>query len=261
MTENELQKLFQDVIDGKTSISNAVSDLKSGPLKTVSSKHFTFDSHRRLRQGFAEVIFAEPKSVEHILQIAEKVSSETFPVLFTRLLSKQAEALTKKYPSGRYNSIGRTFIFNAPIKKEVKTDEPYVAIFSGGTSDAPVVEEAADVCLAFNIPFVTHNDVGVAGLHRLLNHIDVIQNATAIVVAAGMEGALPSVIGGIADAPIFAVPTSVGYGTSFSGVSALLGMLNSCASGVTVSNIDNGFSAAYSACQVVVQVKKRIKKG
>ena len=109
-----------------------------------------------------------------------------------------------------------------------------------------------------NVAFEMHNDVGVAGLHRLLQHIELIQNATAIVVAAGMEGALPSVIGGIADAPVFAVPTSVGYGTSFNGVAALLGMLNSCASGVTVSNIDNGFSAAFAACQVIRQVKKKI---
>jgi len=154
------------------------------------------------------------------------------------------------------NKIGRTFILHSPNKIEIKEGEPFVALFSGGTSDAPVIEEAADVCLAMEVPFIMKTDVGVAGLHRLLTHIEIIKKATAIIVVAGMEGALPSVIGGLAEAPVFAVPTSVGYGVSFDGVSALLGMLNSCASGVTVSNIDNGFSAAFTACQVIKQVKK-----
>ncbi len=257
MTDNELQGLLKEVANGKLSIINAVSQLKSGPFKEDNSGHISLDHHRRLRQGMAEVVFAEPKTVDQILQIAKKFEGESFPILFTRLLPEQADALTEKYPEGRLNLVGRTFIMNAPTRKDAKSKEPYVALFSGGTSDAPVIEEAADVCLAMDVAFEMHNDVGVAGLHRLLQHVELIQNATAIVVAAGMEGALPSVIGGIADAPVFAVPTSVGYGTSFNGVTALLGMLNSCASGVTVSNIDNGFSAAFTACQVVRQVKKQ----
>ena len=259
MTDVELRDLLKKVADGGVTISNAVAQLKSGPFKEDNSGHITIDHHRRLRQGLAEVVFSEPKTVEQILQIASKFENEKFPILFTRLLSEQSEALVAKYPEGRLNKVGRTFIMNTPVRKDAKCNEPYVALFSGGTSDAPVIEEAADVCLAMNVAFEMRNDLGVAGLHRLLQHVELIQNATALVVAAGMEGALPSVIGGIADAPVFAVPTSVGYGTSFNGVSALLGMLNSCASGVTVSNIDNGFSAAFTACQVVRQVMKKIQ--
>ncbi len=259
MTDNELEGLLKEVATGNVSISKAVSQLKSGPFKEDNSGHISLDHHRRLRQGMAEVVFAEPKTVEQILQIAEKFKGESFPVLFTRLLPEQADALIEKYPKGKHNLVGRTFIMNAPIRKDVKNNEPYVALFSGGTSDAPVIEEAADVCLAMNVAYEMRNDVGVAGLHRLMQHVELIQNATAIVVVAGMEGALPSVIGGLAEAPVFAVPTSVGYGTSFNGVAALLGMLNSCASGVTVSNIDNGFSAGFAACQVVRQVEKTNK--
>jgi len=243
VTDNELQDLLKEVASGNIEITKALSQLKSGPFKEDNSGHISLDHHRRLRQGLAEVIFAEPKTVEQVMQIAKKFEFEKYPILFTRLLPKQAEQLKEKYPDGRLNLIGRTFIMNAPIRKDVKNNEPYVALFSGGTSDAPVIEEAADVCLAMNVAYEMINDVGVAGLHRLMQHVELIQKATAIVVAAGMEGALPSVIGGLAEAPVFAVPTSVGYGTSFNGVSALLGMLNSCASGVTVSNIDNRLPA------------------
>lgn len=259
MNENELIDLLQKVSNGNLSISKAVSELKSGPFKNESLEHVTLDYHRKLRQGMAEVVYAEPKTIAQILIIAEKLKDESTPVLFTRLTIEQMEVLSEKYPTGKLNEVGRTFIFNPPKRKDISSSEPYVALFTAGTSDAPVIEEACDVCLAMNVAYEMRNDTGVAGLHRLLQHMELIQNATAIVVAAGMEGALPSVIGGIADAPVFAVPTSVGYGASFNGLSALLGMLNSCASGVTVSNIDNGFSAAYTACLVVKQVKKHIK--
>jgi len=259
MTENELRKLLNEVLQGTLSTDQAVSQLKSGPFKNEHMEHMSIDHHRRLRQGMAEVVLAEPKSIEQVMQIAEKLAEQSHPILFTRLLNEQREALSKKYPDGRVNVIGRTFILNAPVQKNSKSNEPFVALFSAGTSDALVLEEAAEVCLAMNTAYEIHSDVGVAGLHRLMQHIELIQNATAIVVVAGMEGALPSVIGGIAEAPVFAVPTSVGYGASFAGLSALLGMLNSCASGVTVSNIDNGFSAAFTACQVVRQIKKHLK--
>ena len=256
MNEKELLELLEKVAKKNISVNTAINKLKNGPFKNDSSEHITIDYHRGIRQGLAEVVFAEPKTVKQVLQIADKLKNSKSPILFTRLTEPQAKALKKKFPKGRLNKIGRTFIINAPKKKPIKSSEPYVALFSAGTSDASIIEEACDVCLAMNVAYEMRNDVGVAGLHRLLNHTELIQNASAIVVVAGMEGALPSVIGGIADAPIFAVPTSIGYGASFNGISALLGMLNSCASAVTVSNIDNGFSAAYSACLVVKKILK-----
>ncbi len=260
MNELEILKLLKNLSEGKISVSNVLTKLKNGPFYTDSMEHITLDYHRNLRQGLAEVVLAEPKTVKQVLQIAGKLKNGNTPVLFTRLTDIQIKALTKKYPKGRKNKTGRTFIINPPKKKTLKSNEPYVALFSAGTSDAAVIEEAAEVCFAMNVAYKMQNDVGVSGLHRLLKHSELIQNAAAIVVVAGMEGALPSVIGGIADAPVFAVPTSVGYGASFNGLSALLGMLNSCASGVTVSNIDNGFSAAYSACLVVNKIKKYVNK-
>lgn len=256
MNEQDLFKILENVSKKKISINAAINKLKSGPFNDEQLEHITLDFHRSIRQGLAEVVYSEPKTIKQILQIANKLKNTKTPVLFTRLTETQTKALVKKFPKGRENKLARTFIINPPRKKKIKSDEPYVALFSAGTSDAPVIEEACEVCLAMNVPYEMHNDVGVAGLHRLLKYTDLIQNAAAIVVVAGMEGALPSVIGGIADAPIFAVPTSVGYGASFNGISALLGMLNSCASGVMVSNIDNGFSAAYSACLVIKKILK-----
>jgi len=256
MNEKELLELLEKVSQNKLSVNKAITKLKNGPFNNETTEHIALDYHRSIRQSLAEVVFAEPKTVKQVLQIADKLKKNNSPILFTRLTEAQEKSLVKKFPKGRLNKTGRTFMLNAPRKHKVKPDKPYVALFSAGTSDAPVIEEACDVCLAMNVPFEMHNDVGVAGLHRLLRYTELIRNASAVIVVAGMEGALPSVIGGIADAPVFAVPTSIGYGTSFNGISALLGMLNSCASAVTVSNIDNGFSAAYSACLVVKKIIK-----
>ncbi len=177
------------------------------------------------------------------------------PVLITRLQPEKIAALVARFPSGRANSIARTFIANPPALAAAGPGEPHVAIVAAGTSDLPVAEEAAEVCLAMETPVLRICDVGVSGLHRLLGVVEKLQAATAIVVIAGMEGALPSVVAGLIGRPVFAVPSSVGYGVSFGGVTALLAMLNSCAPGVTVTNIDNGFSAAFAACQVVRAVR------
>ncbi len=260
MNEKELKKLLSNVADGNLSTKDALNNLKSGPFKLDSGDFINLDHHRRLRQGLAEVVLAETKTVEQVEEIADRMNKETFPALFTRVTDEQFILLKNKFPHARFNEAGRTLLFNAPEIKNSSSDEPYVAILSAGTSDFRTVEEIAEVCVAMDIAHEKRNDIGIAGLHRLLKHVDMIQNASAIVVVAGMEGALPSVVGGMAGAPVFAVPTSVGYGASFKGIAALLAMLNSCAPGITVANIDNGFSAAYAACQVIRQIKKYTNK-
>lgn len=256
MTEQDLSKLLQKVSDGNITIPEAVAKLKSAPFKNDSSEFITIDHHRQLRQGLPEVILGESKTVEQVLDIAEKLKQQNHPILFTRLTKKQIKELKKVHPKIRINKNAKTATLNSPIPKTPSKGDNFVLIVSAGTSDFQVVEEAAEVCVSMEIPFRTLNDVGVSGIHRLLNHTETLQEATAIVVVAGMEGALASVVGGLVSCPIFAVPTSVGYGANFKGISALLAMLNSCAPGVTVSNIDNGFSAAVAACRVVQVVQK-----
>ena len=260
MNDNELIKLLKSVADGDKAVEEALDELKSGPFKTDVGEQINLDHHRRLRQGLAEVVLAETKSLEQVEEIAEKMSKESYPVLFTRVTDEQFALLKKKFSGARFNEAGRTMLFNAPQVKGADSGEPYVAILSAGTSDYRTVEEIADVCLSMDVAHEKRNDIGVAGLHRLLKHIPMIQNASAVVVVAGMEGALPSVVGGLAGSPVFAVPTSVGYGASFKGIAALLAMLNSCAPGISVVNIDNGFSAGFAACQVIRQIKKYSNK-
>jgi len=255
MNEKNLKKLLKQLEEKKISVEDAVDQLKHGPFENVSSDFFTPDHHRTLRMGFGEVVYSESKKTSHLLKIAENFSKKEHPALFTRLKKKQFGALLKAYPKARFNKTGRTAILNAPLQKKRADKEPFVCIVCAGTSDLPVLEEAAETCVAMNVAIEKVVDVGVAGLHRILNKLEVLQKSTAVIVVAGMEGALPSVVGGLVQCPVFAVPTSVGYGASFKGVSALLGMLNSCAPGITVVNIDNGFSAAFAACQVIRMLK------
>ena len=257
MTEKELNKILKKVADGTITISDAIVNLKSGPFKSDSSEYVDIDYHRQLRQGLPEVIYGKSKTVEQIFNIAEKLINQNHPILFTRLKKKQISALQKMYPNIRINNKARTATLNSPSPISPKKGDNFVLIVSAGTSDFRVVEEAAEVCVSMEIPFRTLNDVGVAGIHRLLKNTEILQEATAIIVVAGMEGALASAVGGLVNSPIFAVPTSVGYGANFKGLSALLSMLNSCAPGVTVSNIDNGFSAAVAACRVIQAVEKK----
>ncbi|KAA3615036.1 MAG: nickel pincer cofactor biosynthesis protein LarB [Calditrichaeota bacterium] len=260
MKEKNIKDLLELVKEKKISIEEAVSQLKQGPFQQKSNSFFMPDHHRSLRNGLGEVVYAESKKTKHLLTIADEFNKRQDPILFTRLKKKQFAALNEAFPDERGNDLGRTFILHSPPEKHSSPNEPFIAIVAAGTSDLPVVEEAAETCIAMNTAFEKVVDVGVAGLHRVLHKLDVLQKATAVIVIAGMEGALPSVVGGLVDCPVFAVPTSVGYGASFKGVSALLGMLNSCAPGVTVANIDNGFSAAFAACQVVRMVEKTSEK-
>jgi pyridinium-3,5-biscarboxylic acid mononucleotide synthase len=254
--EQHLKDLLIRLKENKLSINEAVAQLKQGPFQKESNNFFMPDHHRALRMGLGEVVYAESKKRKHLLKIATTFSKQNEPVLFTRLKKKQFAALKKEHPKARFNKTGRTLILNAPVPPKRREGTPFIAIVAAGTSDLPVVEEAAETCIAMNTAFEKVVDVGVAGLHRVVYKLEILQKATAVIVIAGMEGALPSVVGGLVNCPVFAVPTSVGYGASFKGISALLGMLNSCAPGVTVVNIDNGFSAAFAACQVVRMVDR-----
>ncbi len=260
MNERDITRLFQLVASGALSVEDAVLEAKKGPFKLTRLNDATIDHHRLLRHGLCEVIYGESKTTRQILEIARTLADEGTPVLATRLDQAKREALESEYPDGRSNPTAGTFSINPEMPKGPGKGDPYVAIISAGTSDLPVVEEAAEVCIASSVAYTAINDVGVAGIHRLFGHLDEIHQATALVVVAGMEGALPSVVAGLVGKPLFAVPTSVGYGANLEGFTPLLAMLNSCSSGVAVVNIDNGFSAAYAACKVVHEVKRAIAK-
>jgi len=255
MNEDEIRTLLEGLAAGAVQPAAALQRLKSGPFREGNLGFAQVDHHRRLRQGLGEVIFGESKTLEQIRAIATEAGGGGAPVLITRLQPEKVAGLITAFPAGRANAPARTFILNAPPISAAGTDLPHVAIVAAGTSDLFVAEEAAEVCIAMGVPCERYYDIGVAGIHRLLQRADKLQAATALVVVAGMEGALPSVVAGLLGRPVFAVPTSVGYGASFGGVSALLSMLNSCAPGVSVVNIDNGFSAAFAACQVVRAVR------
>lgn len=258
MNQTELTELLERVQSCAISPAEAANILQQGPLRRSALGFAELDHHRSLRHGLAEVVYGEAKTIEQLTVIATHLAATTQPILITRLNPEKMAALREIFPPGRVNQAGRTFIINPPPVKDSSSGEPFVAILAAGTGDLPVAEEAREVCVAMATACETFSDVGVAGLHRLLNKLDLLQRATALVVVAGMEGALPSVVGGIFGKPIFAVPTSVGYGASFGGLAALLAMLNSCAPGVAVVNIDNGFAAGYAACQVVRAVKAAI---
>lgn len=256
MIGSELFALLEKVKREEMSTEEALGILQNAPFKTTQLPFAELDHHRSLRQGIGEVVYGESKTAEQIITIAEHLSHGEQAVLVTRLDPEKIAAIEQRFPDGRTNIVGRTFIVNAKPVKGSASGEPFVAILAAGTSDAYAAEEACEVCVAMDTAFEKYYDVGVAGLHRLLDKQDALKKASALVVVAGMEGALPSVVGGLFGKPIFAVPTSVGYGASFGGIAALLAMLNSCAAGVAVVNIDNGFSAGYAACQVVREVKR-----
>ena len=243
MDKQEITALLESVAAGTTSVEEAVLKLKTAPIRELEG-YAKVDLHRGLRQGVPEVIYGAGKAPEHILGIAKamrEAGQET--VLVTRLTPEAAALLETELPL-RYDPRSKTGVIG---KLPEPTGKGTVVVATGGTSDIPVAEEAAVTAEALGNRVTRLYDVGVSGIHRLLSHVDEIMSARVIVAVAGMEGALPSVIGGLADCPVIAVPTSVGYGASLGGVAALLSMLNSCASGVAVVNIDNGFGAGYMA--------------
>ncbi len=254
MASEEVEAILEAVADGSVSPDEGVARLKDGPLRQDELSFATLDHHRHLRQGLAEVVYGEGKTIEEILEIADRLSAPGVPVLLTRLSPEKLTALEDRFPDARLNPRGRTCLVRPLPEKSPDSGLPFVAVVSGGTADIPVAEEAVEVCVAMGVPVHRIYDVGVAGLHRILSKVEKLREAAAVVVVAGMEGALPSVVGGLVGSPVFAVPTSVGYGASFQGLAALLAMLNSCAPGVTVSNIDNGFSAGIAAARVAKAV-------
>lgn len=243
MNEDTLKELLDRVHGGELAVDEALERLKCLPFEDIGFA--CIDHHRSLRRGLSEVIFGEGKEVSEILAIMEKMSGQDENIMVTRLSSDKAKKLKKKYPKSVYHERARVLTFTPhPIKGSGKGT---ILVISAGTSDLPVAEEAAITARFMGNEVETTYDLGVAGIHRVLSHRERLMKASVIIVVAGMEGALPSVVGGLVDKPVIAVPTSVGYGASFQGVGALLGMLNSCASGVTVVNIDNGFGAGYAA--------------
>lgn len=255
----------------KSRVKDILEKLSSGAIdlaaaeKMVESHYFgdlgfaNVDHYRSERQGFPEVIFGQNKTTEQTIRIAEEILKHESTVLATRLSKETLDALSERFPDGERNDMARTFVAGMP-KPDIESTNGLILIVSAGTSDLPVSEEAAVTARAMGNRVETLYDVGVAGIHRLLARRDLIMSAACIVVVAGMEGALPSVVGGLVDVPVIACPTSVGYGASLNGLAALFGMLNSCASGVTVVNIDNGFGAGYAAALInrVGKLKKRV---
>lgn len=243
--KDNIRQVLTSVSDGSLSVEDALLAIKKEPF--VDIDYAKVDLHRKIRQGAAEVIYGAGKTAEQIIGILDVlVENEQNTVLITRMDAATASIVQKKHPI-RYEALPKVGILGEfPPPSGIGK----IVIATGGTSDIPVAEEAALTAQIHGNEVVRLYDVGVAGLHRTLAHLDDIMDASVIIAIAGMEGALASVIGGLSDCPVIAVPTSVGYGASFNGLSALLSMLNSCASGVSVVNIDNGFGAGYLASMI-----------
>lgn len=243
MNQEAVKDLLMGVSTGKVPVDEALDRLKSLPFLDLGFA--VVDTHRSLRQGFPEVIMGEGKSSEDILSIIDGLRSGGNSILVTRVDDEKARSVRAALPDMTYNARARALVL---VERETEIrGKGTIMVVSAGTSDIPVAEEAALVCELMGNRTERLWDVGVAGIHRLMNHVERLRSANVLIVAAGMEGALPSVIGGIVERPVVAVPTSIGYGAGFGGLSALLGMLNSCAAGVCVVNIDNGFGAGYVA--------------
>lgn len=242
MIPDHLKKALQDYKKGLIGESEIEDILHNLPFQDLGFAKV--DHHRAIRHGFAEVIFGKGKSTEQILGIAEVILEKSPNLLITRAGEDVFERLKTSFPEARYQSLSRTISL---VREKGANGRGKIGIFSAGTADIPVAEEAAVTAETMGNEVLTCYDVGVAGLHRLLSQTTLLRSCSVVIAVAGMEGALPSVVGGLVEVPVIAVPTSVGYGASFDGLAALLGMLNSCSSNVTVVNIDNGFGAGYVA--------------
>lgn len=240
----DIHRLLEQVQNKEITIQEAEELLKKLPYEDLG--YAKLDHHRTLRSGFGEVIFCQGKSMEHLIGIYQNFYMSDKNVLGTRATSEQYEKVKEVLPMVEYDSVSRIL----SIRQKEQEKIGCVAVCTGGTSDIPVAEEAAQTAEFFGSEVVRVYDVGVAGIHRLLSKLDTIRKANCVIAVAGMEGALGSVVAGLVDKPVIAVPTSVGYGANFGGVSALLSMLNACAEGLAVVNIDNGFGAGYIATQI-----------
>lgn len=245
MDKKELTELFEKVSEGILSPQEAVLGIKTEPYKNLGFAKL--DTHRGIRQGVSEVVYGAGKTKEQIFQIIDAMAEEGEKTILITRMSQEAADYIKERMELKYDKLSKVGIVGDLPPKD---GAGKIVVATGGTSDMPVAEEAALTAEAFGNEVIRLYDVGVAGLHRLIGHVDEIMSARVIIAIAGMEGALASVIGGMADCPVIAVPTSIGYGANFGGLSALLSMLNSCASGVSVVNIDNGFGAGYQASMI-----------
>ncbi len=255
MDTERLKALLESVAEGSCPVDEAIRKLRGMPFEDV--EFVKIDHHRALRKGFPEVIFGAGKTTQQVVDITSRMREHGSNVLVTRCRSDTAAAVIHVHPEAVYNPQARALT----LTTSPPTPLPgYVAILSAGTSDIPVAEEAAVTCFMMGVSVKQVHDVGVAGIHRLFSQREVLENANVIICCAGMEGALPSVVAGLVDCPVIAVPTSVGYGASFGGIAALLAMLNSCATGVTVVNIDNGFGAGALAALMLRSASRLIEK-
>lgn len=248
MNINKIKELLESVSRGNLSSEKALERLRDLPFQDLGcAKH---DMHRSLRNGFSEVIYCEHKTPEDIVRITETILNTGANVFGTRVPSEAQSKLSEKWENLDFDRISRTFLIK---KHEIEPERGRLAIACGGTADIPVAEEARRTAAFFGLESSKYYDVGVAGIQRVFAHIDSIRDADAVIAVAGMEGALPSVLGGLIDIPIIAVPTSVGYGSNMGGLTALFAMLNSCSEGIAVTNIDNGFGAACAALRIIRQ--------
>lgn len=240
----DIEKLLNGVKDGSVSVEEAKKSLSLRSYEEMG--YAKLDTDRKERTGFAEVIYCERKTNEHLMKIFQKLYEEEGEVLGTRASKEQYDWIKKEFPQTQYDPVSRVI----KIEKDQKVRRGKVAVCTAGTADISVAEEAAQTAEFFGTCVERVYDVGVSGIHRLISRLDAIRDANCIVAVAGMEGALASVLGGLVSRPVIAVPTSVGYGANFHGLSALLTMINSCANGIAVVNIDNGFGAGYLATQI-----------
>ncbi len=240
----ETHEILENVKNGVISVEEAERFFKRQPFEEL--EYAKLDMHRKIRSGFAEVIFCSGKADEHLLQIFRRLYERDGEVFGTRASTHQYELIREQFPQVSYDPISKII----KIEKENKKKNGRIAVCTAGTADIPVAEEAAQTAEYFGSYVERIYDVGVAGIHRLFARLDQIQSANCVVAVAGMEGALASVIGGLVDKPVIAVPTSVGYGANLNGLSALLTMINSCSNGIAVVNIDNGYGAGYLATQI-----------
>jgi NCAIR mutase (PurE)-related protein len=243
MNRTEIKTLLHEFKRGKVTADNVIDTFSSNIIQPLDFA--TVDHHRELRQGFPEVIFCEGKSENQVAEIAKRTVDHGSVLMATRATNKHYAAVRKVIKKARYNHVARVIVANEQLVR--MRGRGTILVITAGTSDIPVAEEATETAKLMGNATDRLVDVGVAGIHRIISQSAKLRNASVVIVVAGMEGALPSVVGGLVDVPVIAVPTSVGYGASFNGISALLGMLNSCAAGVTVVNIDNGFGAGFAA--------------
>lgn len=256
MQKDLLKRLLEDVRDGRMSPDDALKRLKTLPFENLGFARL--DNHRSLRKGFPEVIFGQGKTKEQIMKLIDGLVRNGNDAVVTRTDRSVYNYIKKKYKEAIFNERARMILLRRGEKES--TGEGSIVVISAGTSDIPVAEEAAFTAEVFGCRVERLYDVGVAGIHRLFDRLDLLMSASVLIVVAGMEGALPSVVGGLVEGPVIAVPTSVGYGASFGGITALLAMLNSCSSNVAVVNIDNGFGAGCIASIIAGKVGRSSNK-